>query len=277
MLADGRFCAIRIEWQTTEAAADGEPPLDQVIGIDSLEGASAKSPRMSPERLEAMLLGLRDALSLIPAERMRPLRYQGPARWIDSALLRKASLVDRASFFEAFVSKLRARDLALSEEFRASMMGAAEFDAMASAVFPAASERHELTLAEATASDVDDPSASASGACVQCSEGLLLCLNFLNYEPASAAGERMIRDIKQQLVFALPNEHRADRARARAYLEGLIDGITALFTEKSGDESVEYAMPHDLFDGSLVTLKKAKTREDFFNAYCKRRKISAAR
>ncbi|MFO0560002.1 MAG: hypothetical protein U0269_18455 [Polyangiales bacterium] len=272
---DATSCSIRLEWQTTEAAAEGEPPVDHFV---ILSVGAAKGPGLSAERLDALLLGLADALALIPLERMRHFRYQGPASWIDNALLRKSSLVDRASFFEAFVGKLRAHDLALSEEFRASMMSAEEFDAMASAVFPAVSERHELALAAATASDVvDDPTAVASGACVQCSAGLLLCLNFINYEPASASGERMIRDIKQQLVFALGNEHRADRARARAYLEGQIDGISALFEQKSGDESVEFAMPHDLFDGSLVTLKKAKTREDFFNAYCKRRKISATR
>jgi hypothetical protein len=62
--------------------------------------------------------------------------------------------------------------------------------------------------------------------------------------------------ITRELVFAVGNEHRADRARARAYLEGQID---------------------DLFDGSLVTLKKTKTREDFFRAYCKRRKTTATR
>lgn len=277
VFADDTCCSIRLEWQTTEAATEGEPPIDHSVGLDFAGPKSAKGPRMTPERFEAMLLGLRDALALVPAERMRPFRYQGPATWIDSALLKKSALVDRASFFHAFVSKLSIEDLTLSEEVRASMMTAEEFDAMASEIFPAVSERHEMSLGAAVASDVSDPSATASGGCVQCSFGLMLCLNFINYDPPNAAGERMIRDIKQQLVMALPNEHRGDRDRARAYLEGLVDGLTALFTQKSGDESVEFAMPHDLFDGSLVVLKKAKTREDFFNAYCKRKKIEPAR
>jgi hypothetical protein len=104
----------------------------------------------------------------------------------------------------------------------------------------------------------------------------------VRYEGVVAAFELSVvaggtpRDSKQQELELVPAEHLDDLDRVDAYLRAWRDVLpehTALFTV----DDLELVMPHDLVNPAVLTLKRARRREDFHRAFAKRWSFDARR
>lgn len=237
------------------------------------QGAGRRPELLSVERIEALLLGLSDALAGLTVERAARFAYPGPSTWIPRAVLEKKRVLTREQYREAFIDALGLREAFLTDDERAQWVSAERCDAIARECFPVVGDRWELSLADAS----PGPGETASGACVESGGHLKLVLNFISYDAADGdERRRSIRDIKQQEVHALAPERRHEARRFEAFLRGLCDGLALLFASRRDDERLSYSMPCDLFDASLLSLKRAQSREDFFEALCRRKKLDPA-
>lgn len=82
------------------------------------------------------------------------------------------------------------------------------------------------------------------------------------------------RDSKQQELELVPAEHLDDLPRVEAYLRAWRDVLpehTSFFTV----DDLELVMPHDLFHPGVLTLRRAKDRDDFRRAFAKRWEFDA--
>lgn len=265
-------CVARIAWRDAEAVDEGREPYEHLVTF----GNAAKGDPRSPAQIEALLAAVRDVFAILPRDRAQAISYRSTATWIPPAIINKKSLATREQFFNALIDALGLQDLLLTDEDRAAMISIDELYEIVTSVFPAQGGRCELALAEWGGAPRDArPGERILGAVTELSAGFKIELMFIVYEEHD--GKREVRDIKSQEVYLLPTEHRRDKARVRAYFEGLVDGVSALFRQRTDDKFIDGALPHVIADGSLVKLKRAKTREDFFLAYCKRKKIDPKR
>jgi hypothetical protein len=265
-------CVARIAWRSAEAIDEGRDGYEHVVTF----GNATKNDPRSPAQIEALLAAVRDVLALVPRERAAAFSYSTVATWIPPEIINKKSLASREQYFNALINALELQDLLLTDEDRAAMLSIEELDAIVTDVFPASGGRCELALADWGGAPRDaGPGERVLGAITERAAGFKIELMLIVYEEHD--GKREVRDIKSQEVYLVPTEHRRDKARVRAFFEGLSDGVSALFRQRTDDRFIDRALPHDIADGSLITLKRAKTREDFFVAYCKRKKIEPTR
>jgi hypothetical protein len=265
-------CVARIAWRDAEAVDEGREPYEHLVTF----GNAVKGDGRSPVQVEALLLAVRDVLAIVSRERALAFPYSSTATWLPHTIINKKSLATREQYFNGLIDALGLQDLLLTDEDRAARISIEELYEIVKSVFPAQGGRCELALAEWGGAPRDArPGERVLGAVTELSAGFKIELMFIVYEEHD--GKREVRDIKSQEVYLLPSEHRRDKARVRAYFEGLADGISALFRQRTDDRFIDGALPHTLADGSLVNLKRARTREDFFLAYCKRKKIEPVR
>lgn len=78
-----------------------------------------------------------------------------------------------------------------------------------------------------------------------------------------------LRDLKQQEVDMVPGASLGDLDRVEAYLRAWRDVLTEHVTLLSAGE-IEALMPHDLVAPDVLSLKRARTREDFRKALAQR-------
>jgi hypothetical protein len=92
----------------------------------------------------------------------------------------------------------------------------------------------------------------------------------------SVLTEGTIRDSKQQELELVTSEHLDDLPRVEAYLRAWRDVLpehASLFTV----DDLELIMPHDLVLPEVLSLKRARRREDFQRAFAKRWAFEARR
>jgi hypothetical protein len=80
-------------------------------------------------------------------------------------------------------------------------------------------------------------------------------------------GERLIRDIKEQQLHCGPAALYDDTTRVDEMLYAQQEVLGEVLGQMTGDLDVVYTlMPHDLFFADVMTLVRARTREDFARA-----------
>lgn len=257
----------RLSWQ--RARPEGyEYDLSPTEASVEFRRPGKRGEPLTLAQIEALLRAL---ATLFPAiEREQPAWFDGvgdPRALIPRAVLSKKSLSSEDEFYRALAVEFGVGSVLVSSEERASWLTLEEIDAIVRSAFPVNAGLFEIALGTASAYGDD----KVFGAVVDRGGSIAIVVQLLVYEPAD--GQLMIRDIKEQEVYTLPAERRGERERFDAFVQGLADGIRALFEARPNDERVAYAMPSELWDSSLLALKRAKTREDFANAYRTRKKL----
>jgi hypothetical protein len=274
---------VRTSWATLELASaasfTAERPLVPLrwsrvardgAALSSLEGAMNLGPArrggepVSPERLRALLQGFADFVASATGSLADSLTELSPAALFDARIVHKKGARTREDFYRLFLSRFGSDHAEPASAEGGEGLSLEAFAELAKKHFPVTSERCELVLSDGYA---------GSGPASSSSAGFRLCIQLLVYELVD--GERRIRDIKEQEVYMLDHRHRADPARVDAYLGGLCDGLKQLFEERTDDEFIDCAMPHQLLDTGIVSLARPKTRDDFYQAYCRRKKLGA--
>lgn len=81
---------------------------------------------------------------------------------------------------------------------------------------------------------------------------------------AEREGEREIRDIKEQQIFAGYASHYDDAGRVEEMLRAQQDVLGELFCQPP--ERFDALMPHDLLFTNVISLVRARTRDQFARA-----------
>lgn len=252
-------CHAHFAWRTREAIEQGWPAAETYVTLGSpKKGGFA----MDPLKVEALLRALAAVLAKVsPEDAAQRFEYPTAATWLPKRALESKTAHTQADYERLLIDSLGVQELFLSPEARAALLSAEQLEALLRERFPARGGEIEMTLA------FNNPVAMRSGA-------LVVTFDVIAYETDARTGVRSVTDIKEQEIYFVPSEHRADPERVREFVFGLADGLELLFAQKSADDSVRYAMPYDLVDASLLALKKARTRADFFQAFCRRRKLA---
>lgn len=251
-------CHARLAWRSREAIDEGWPAAETYVTLGSpKKGGFA----MDPIKIQALFGAVSTVLAKLSADEAKArFEYQTAATWLPRRALESKTAHTQEDYARLLIESLGVQELFLSPEARAALLTVEQLEAMLRERMPAKGADLEITLA------FSNPVSLRSGA-------LIVTFDVIAYE-TDARGERSIVDIKEQEIFFVPGEHRADPERVREFVFGLADGLELLFAQKGSDESVRYAMPHELIDASLLALKKARSRADFFQAFCKRRKLA---
>jgi hypothetical protein len=259
----------RLQWQ--RARPEGYPYdlSPHEASVEFRRPGRAGSP-LSPSQIEALFRAMSALLPLVARD--DPSWFESrshPGDFFPRAVLAKKSLETQEQFHRALADAYGVGSLLLTSEERSNWLSLEEVDAIVRECFPVRGGRFELALGNASSYYGD----KAAGAAVDQKGHVSLVIQILIYDGPDEKGEMMIRDIKEQEVYTLPADRRADRERFTAFVQGLTDGLRARFEARPDDERMDYSMPCDLWDTSLFALKRARTRDDYFQAYRKRQKL----
>ncbi|MDP3274690.1 MAG: hypothetical protein Q8Q09_05800 [Deltaproteobacteria bacterium] len=234
-----------------------DEPSDRVTQATVvLAGAGDRPPTPSPARLREFLQGFIDFTDLIEGHDRARFARLSPALWVPTKLLDRRKAKSAEDFTALF-----AKHHKLTAETDGAWLSCSALEAMVRPMMPCREGAFEISLVKENA--------------VQEHEGSLsLTIWLIVYDKHETTDEWQIRNLKEQSVYAVPETARRDPERVRAYLEGTLDGFRAFAQQRAHTDELDCSMPCDLIDPGLLKLTRPQTREDFFRAYCRRRKLT---